>query len=112
MLLDPIILSLCSTVMINTGSSSTPCQQFLNAASNQTKTTATINMLESYSHNMVESNISKNVLYPTLAVGAIVNSASQKRVEGQFPLEPLFDEVNFNLTETTTSVTIKWKWKF
>lgn len=116
MLLDPIILSLCSTIAINGGGGNpqapTACHQALSAASAQTQTTATITLLESYSRNLVESNISKKVLYPTIAIGAIVNSWNQKQITAQFPLKPVFDEVNFNLTSTRVSVTIKWEWKF
>lgn len=115
MLLDPIILSLCSTIAINTGGNNnvpSACQTALNAASTQTQTTATMNMLESYSRNLVESNVSKTVLYPALAVGAIVDSANKKQVIAQFPLKPIFDEVNIHLTSNTQSVTIKWEWKF
>ena len=111
MLLDPIIISLCAQVSMM-ANAPTACHEALNAASAQTQITASINYLESYSKNLVESNVSKDILYPTLAIGALANSVQQRQVTAQFPLKPLIDEVNFNLTQTTFSYTVKWEWKF
>lgn len=113
MILDPVIISLCMTFNTETqGAKGNVCNQTLTEISESTKTTAMINSLESYSRNLIEGNVNKEILYPTIAIGALIDSYSKKQVIANFPLKPVIDEVNLNLTPDVKAASFKWIWRF
>lgn len=112
MLLDPLIIAMCAQMSLNSPTGPSACNGALNAASSQTQTTATMNLLESYSKNLVEGNVNKEILYPAIAIAAGIDAYNKKQLTAQFPLKPVIDEVGMNLTSVNQSWTLKWVWKY
>jgi hypothetical protein len=102
---------MCGAITTETaGGNKMPCQNVLDATSNQIKLTQSMNELESYSQHYVYKNMNPELLKTLIALGFIQNSIQQQKVIAIFPVKPF--EFNLNIGLQNQQYGIKYKLDF
>lgn len=111
MLLEPLFAIVCSGIGNETpGKAQAPCQSILNAGSEQSKTSQTMNELQSYSEHFVYKNVNEDLIKATISIGYVLNSINEKSMRAQIPLNPF--EIDLNLGLQVQNFGVKYKYDF
>lgn len=89
------------------GSAPGPCQSFINAASVQTQTTATLNQLQSVLEQDAYKYIGKTVIYSLAGSFYVFNTVTNKQIIAQIPMDRF--EANLNLGFNSQQYGLKYK---
>ncbi len=108
MSITPVILTMCLNFQ---GSGNSACNTLLDQISNETKTTATLNLLESETRKEVERDVSHEILYSLTALATIADMANKKQIIFQIPLGRRF-EFSSQLTLISDNYTLKYTVEF
>lgn len=111
-MLDKIISQMCLLMQLNSNIPSDPCYNSLKAISLQTKTSQTADLAQVYYEKKFYSVVDKEYVYGAGALGAGYNIYKTKEIKVQTPFKPFCNELSFDLTETSKSYNLVWKWNW
>ena len=88
------------------------CNAALHQMSDQSQTTSTINLLESFGNQQLKNKVDDHILAAAGFAGYTYNTVKNRQIIAQLPINPLNTEFSINLTEINKSYSLKWKIDF